>query len=119
MGGRQAAEASLRGADVRYNLELTLDEVFAGKTAKLRFATAVSCTSCKGSGGEDGSGSISCQACQGRGKTRFQQGFFTIERTCARCQGMGQAIEKPCRVCGASGRIRGEKNLRRAYPCGC
>jgi len=118
MGGRQTAETSLRGADVRYNLDLTLEETFTGKTAKLRFATAVTCSACKGGGSEGGSGSISCQGCQGRGKTRFQQGFFTIERTCVRCQGMGQVIEKPCRACGASGRTRGEKNLEVRIPSG-
>ncbi|MEI8295875.1 MAG: molecular chaperone DnaJ [Alphaproteobacteria bacterium] len=118
MSGRQTAETSLRGADIRYNLELTLDEAFTGKAAKLRFATAVSCSSCKGGGSEDGGSSTNCQACQGRGKTRFQQGFFTIERTCARCQGIGQVIEKPCRTCGASGRTRGDKNIEVKIPAG-
>lgn len=118
MGGRQAAEVNLKGADVRYNLELTLEEALHGKVEKLHFSTIVTCSSCKGSGGEDGSGITTCSACHGRGKTRFQQGFFTIERTCPKCHGMGKITEKPCRHCGATGRCRGEKNLEVRVPGG-
>lgn len=118
MGGHQAAEATLRGADVRYNLELALEEAFAGKTVHLRFNTAVPCTSCHGNGSEDGGAATNCPTCHGRGKSRFQQGFFTIERTCTRCQGLGKIIEKPCRTCGANGRIRGEKNVEVKVPAG-
>lgn len=117
-GGRQSAEANLRGSDIRYNMEITLDEAFQGKTARIKFTTAVACTSCKGSGGEDSSGKKTCTSCQGRGKVRFQQGFFTIERTCSQCNGMGQVIEKPCRTCAATGRTRGDKNLEIKIPSG-
>lgn len=118
MGGHQASEATLRGADVRYNLELSLEEAFAGKTVHLHFTTAITCTSCKGSGGEDASTAVNCPTCHGRGKTRYQQGFFTIERTCGRCHGLGKIIENPCRTCGASGRMRGEKNVEVKIPAG-
>lgn len=117
MGGRHP-EVDLKGADVRYNLDLTLEEALTGKVENLHFTTIVACPSCKGSGGEDGSGTSTCPACHGRGKTRMQQGFFTIERTCMQCQGIGKVIDKPCRKCGATGRCRGEKNLEVRVPGG-
>lgn len=114
-GGGQANQA---GADVRYNMEITLEEAFKGKNAAIKFTTLTTCSSCKGSGGEAGSRPINCTACHGRGKTRYQQGFFTIERTCATCGGVGQTIAKPCRPCNGSGRVRKEKNLDVKIPSG-
>jgi molecular chaperone DnaJ len=114
-GGAQTNQA---GADVRYNLDITLEEAFKGKNATVKFTTLVSCTSCKGSGGEAGSRPSNCTACHGRGKTRYQQGFFTIERTCTTCGGAGQVIAKPCRPCNGSGRVRKEKNLEVKIPAG-
>ncbi|MEI6628214.1 MAG: molecular chaperone DnaJ [Alphaproteobacteria bacterium] len=116
--GGGSAQASQAGADVRYNLDISLEEAYRGKTAKIKFTTLVSCTSCKGSGGEAGSRPTNCTACYGRGKTRYQQGFFTIERTCATCGGAGQTISKPCRPCNGSGRARKEKNLEVKIPAG-
>lgn len=117
-GGGASAQANQAGADVRYNLDITLEEAYRGKTANIKFTTLVSCTSCKGSGGEAGSKPTNCTACYGRGKTRYQQGFFTIERACATCGGSGQIISKPCRPCNGSGRSRKEKNLEVKIPAG-
>jgi len=114
-GGGQANHA---GADVRYNMDITLEEAYKGKNATVKFTTFTTCTGCKGSGGEEGSRPTNCTACHGRGKTRYQQGFFTIERTCATCGGAGQTISKPCRPCNGSGRVRKEKNLEVKIPAG-
>lgn len=114
----RSAQAQQSGADVRYNMDISLEEAFRGKTANIKFATLVGCVSCKGSGGESGSKPTNCSACHGRGKVRSQQGFFTIERTCATCGGMGQVITNPCRPCNGSGRVRKEKNLEVKIPAG-
>lgn len=114
-GGNQSNQM---GADVRYNLDITLEEAFKGKNAAVKFTTLITCSSCKGSGGEAGSRPTNCTACHGRGKTRYQQGFFTIERACATCGGAGQTIAKPCRPCNGSGRVRKEKNLEVKIPAG-
>jgi molecular chaperone DnaJ len=114
-GGGQANHA---GADVRYNMDITLEEAYKGKNATVKFTTFTTCTGCKGSGGEAGSRPTNCTACHGRGKTRYQQGFFTIERACATCGGAGQTISKPCRPCNGSGRVRKEKNLEVKIPAG-
>ena len=117
-GGGGGGHSNQPGADVRYNLDISLEEAYRGKSAKVKFTTFVACTSCKGSGGEAGSRPTDCSACYGRGKTRYQQGFFTIERTCATCGGAGQTIAKPCRPCNGSGRVRKEKNLEVKIPAG-
>lgn len=106
------------GSDIRYNLDITLEDAYKGKNAAVKFTTYVGCSSCKGSGGEAGSRPTNCTACHGRGKTRYQQGFFTIERTCATCGGVGQTIAKPCRPCNGSGRVRKQKNLEVKIPAG-
>lgn len=116
-GGRQA-QANTRGSDIRYNLSMTLEDAFHGKVEKLKYQTFMSCESCHGSGGENGAAPIKCSACQGRGKVRAQQGFFTIERTCPTCQGMGQTIDKPCKPCSGAGRVRREKTVDVKIPSG-
>lgn len=119
MGGRRrTAQGGVRGGDLRYNLEVTLEEAFIGKQAKIRVPTSIPCEDCNGSGGEKGAGAVTCQQCQGRGKTRAQQGFFTIERTCQTCHGAGRVIEKPCRTCRGSGRTHKERTLSVAIPAG-
>ena len=95
-----------RGADLRYNLEISLEEAFKGRETRIRVPTLVACESCSGSGAEPGSSPITCRTCHGHGKVRAQQGFFTIERTCPTCRGAGQTIEKPCRACSGSGKTR-------------
>ncbi|MBT7526492.1 MAG: DnaJ domain-containing protein, partial [Rhodospirillales bacterium] len=87
---------STRGSDLRYNMEVSLEDAFAGKQATIRVPTAATCETCTGSGAAKGSKPTTCGTCKGRGRVRAQQGFFTIERTCASCQGQGQVIDKPC-----------------------
>lgn len=119
--GRGAGEtraANMRGNDIRYNLDITLEEAFAGSTAHLKFAAPTRCTSCKGTGAEGGAAPTVCNACQGRGKLRFQQGFFTIERTCSTCQGSGQSIDKPCKSCSGAGRVKKDRSLEVKIPNG-
>ncbi|WP_282604713.1 molecular chaperone DnaJ [Pelagibius sp. Alg239-R121] len=117
MGGRRGGDAS-RGSDLRYNMEITLEEAYGGKTAQIQVPTSVACDVCDGSGAEHGSSPVSCSTCHGRGRVRAQQGFFTIERTCPSCQGVGQVIEKPCRPCGGLGRVDKEKTLQVNVPPG-
>ncbi|HLT76646.1 MAG TPA: molecular chaperone DnaJ [Ferrovibrio sp.] len=114
-GGRSSAN---RGSDLRYNLEITLEDCFKGKAAKIRVPTSVSCEACDGSGAEAGAQPIACPTCKGHGKIRAQQGFFTIERSCPTCGGMGRVIEKPCKVCGGAGRVHKEKTLAVDIPPG-
>ena len=117
MGGRRGGGAA-RGSDLRYNMEISLEEAFNGKAAQIRVPTTVSCDGCKGSGAEGGAQPVSCQTCHGRGRVRAQQGFFTIERACPACQGAGQVIDKPCRACDGAGRVHREKSLQVTIPAG-
>ena len=117
MGGRRG-RTSHRGGDLRYNMEVTLEEAYAGKTAQIRVPASVVCEVCNGSGAEPGSSPVTCQMCHGRGRVRAQQGFFTIERTCPTCNGTGRVIEKPCRNCGGNGRVHKEKTLQVNIPAG-
>jgi molecular chaperone DnaJ len=117
-GMRRSAEVNLRGSDIRYNFDMSLEEAFSGTTAKIKYLTGVSCESCKATGSEKGAAPVSCTTCHGRGKIRAQQGFFTIERTCPQCHGMGQMIENPCRSCTGTGRLRREKTLEVKVPAG-
>ena len=119
MGGRRrAGTAGVRGADLRYNMHITLEDAFRGKQARIRVPTSVACEACKGTGGAGGAGVVTCRACAGRGKIRAQQGFFTIERTCPACQGAGRVIERPCKKCNGSGRVHKDKTLSVTIPAG-
>jgi molecular chaperone DnaJ len=119
MGGRRrTSTGGMRGGDLRYNLEVTLEEAYVGKQARIRVPTSVVCEECHGSGGEKGAGAVTCPYCQGKGKVRAQQGFFTIERTCQSCHGAGRVIEKPCHTCRGSGRVHKERTLSVAIPPG-
>ena len=118
MGGGRRGGGNRRGADLRYNMEVSLEDAFNGKTAQIRVPSTVSCDACGGGGGEAGSSPVTCSTCNGRGRIRAQQGFFTIERTCPSCRGAGRVIEKPCRACDGSGRVRKEKVLQVNIPAG-
>ena len=111
-GGRE------RGSDIRYDLEIGLDEAFSGKAATLQVPTSVTCEACTGSGAKPGSKPKTCATCAGHGRVRAQQGFFAIERTCPTCQGRGQVIENPCAVCSGSGRVTRERKLSVNIPRG-
>src|SRR3981081_1183582 len=97
-GGRE------RGADLRYNMEITLEEAFHGKTAQIALPGSVPCEPCSGTGAKAGTKPKTCSMCGGAGRVRQAQGFFTLERTCPGCQGRGQMIEDPCPPCSGSGR---------------
>jgi molecular chaperone DnaJ len=119
-GGGRAGNRSgaAHGADLRYNMQISLEDAFRGRETQIRVPTAVSCGDCNGSGAAKGSRPSTCGGCQGRGKVRAQQGFFTIERTCPACNGAGQVIEDPCKTCGGAGRTRKEKTLKVTVPAG-
>jgi molecular chaperone DnaJ len=114
--GRSAGRE--RGSDLRYNMEITLDEAFKGKTAQIRIPTSVTCEACSGSGAKAGTKPKPCGSCGGAGKIRHAQGFFTLERTCPTCHGRGQVIDDPCKVCGGGGRVTRERTLSVNIPAG-
>ncbi len=119
MGGRDRGRSgATRGSDLRYNLQINLEEAYKGKEATIRVPTTVSCESCGGSGAEKGSNPVACRSCNGAGRVRMQQGFFTVERTCPTCHGAGQLIENPCSNCGGGGRVRREQTLTVTIPAG-
>jgi molecular chaperone DnaJ len=111
-GGRE------RGQDLRYNMEITLEEAFLGKTAQIEIPVSVTCESCSGTGAKAGTKPKTCSMCGGAGRVRQAQGFFTLERTCPGCQGRGQMIEDPCPSCSGSGRVTRERNLSVNIPQG-
>src|SRR6476661_864714 len=121
MGGRRGSRQRSgreRGADLRYNMEITLTEAFEGKTAQIRVPTSVTCDSCSGSGAKTGTQPTTCPTCSGAGKVRASQGFFTIERTCPSCQGRGEIINDPCSSCSGTGRVVKERTLSVNIPSG-
>lgn len=107
-----------RGADMQYTMEITLEESFAGVETTIKVPTNETCDKCSGSGAASGTGEEQCPACNGQGRTRMQQGFFTIERTCPTCNGAGKIIRDPCSKCSGQGRVRKEKSLRVKIPAG-
>jgi len=118
MGGGRRGAGPQRGADLRYNLEISLEDAFHGKQATVRVGALHACETCHGSGAEAGSKPATCPTCRGQGKVRAQQGFFTIERACPQCGGAGQIIEKPCKTCQGQGRTRKERTLSVNIPAG-
>ncbi len=114
-GGRQRAS---RGADLRYNLRVSLEEAYGGAQKTINVPSSVSCSSCSGSGAEGGGEPTTCPTCSGMGKVRAQQGFFTVERTCPTCSGMGQIIKNPCKSCGGHGRVQKDRSLSVNIPAG-
>ncbi len=116
-GGRQGGTSN-HGADLRYNMEVTLEEAFKGAKTNIRVRTAVPCGACDGSGAEGGKPPVSCPTCHGTGRIRAQSGFFTVERTCPNCHGAGRVIKDPCRACGGTGRVDEEKTLAVTIPPG-
>jgi molecular chaperone DnaJ len=120
MGGRRGRQRTgrERGADLRYNMEVSLQEAFAGKTAQIRVPTSVTCEVCASTGAKAGTQPSSCPTCGGHGKVRASQGFFTIERTCSSCHGRGEIINDPCPACNGSGRVVKERTLSVNIPAG-
>ena len=117
-GGRQRGSGRERGSDLRYNMQITLEEAYAGKTAQVRLPTSVTCEVCSGTGAKAGTKPKTCSTCNGHGRIRHSQGFFTLERTCTACHGRGQVIENPCPSCAGSGRTTKERTLSVNIPAG-
>ena len=107
-----------RGADLRYDLKISFEEAAFGTKTKIKIPRQEVCTACQGSGAESGSGRSTCSSCRGQGQVRYQQGFFTISRTCPQCQGAGQIIKKRCRACQGTGRLQKERILEVTIPAG-
>jgi molecular chaperone DnaJ len=117
-GGRGGARRAARGADARYDMSITLEEAFKGKSTKIKVKTAVECDECNGYGTQNGKEPEVCSTCNGMGKVRMQQGFFAIERPCPTCGGTGTEIKEPCEKCHGAGRVENEKNLEVKIPAG-
>ena len=118
-GGRRGRSGGReRGADLRYNMEISLEEAYSGKSAQVRIPTSVTCEACSGSGAKAGTRPKACPACGGQGRILHAQGFFTLERTCPNCQGRGQVITDPCPSCSGSGRVTRERGLSVNIPPG-
>jgi molecular chaperone DnaJ len=117
-GGRRGPGGQNRGADLRYNMEITLDEAYKGKAATIKVPTAITCETCSGSGAKPGTKAKTCGTCKGQGRVRASQGFFAIERTCPTCQGRGEVIEDSCVSCGGAGRVTKERQLSVNIPAG-
>lgn len=117
-GGGGRSSASMRGSDMQYTMEISLDDAFRGKEAKIKIPVNDTCDGCSGSGAENGTAAQSCSTCGGVGRVRQQQGFFTIERSCPSCDGAGVTIKNPCKKCSGSGRMRKEKTLKVKIPAG-
>jgi len=117
-GGRGAGARVYRGADLRYNLQLSLEEAVAGTTVKIRVPMFVECHTCGGSGAKKGSTPQTCSTCGGHGQVRMQQGFFSVQQTCPRCHGRGTVITDPCATCRGQGRVEDHKTLSVKVPPG-
>jgi molecular chaperone DnaJ len=115
-GGRRAGPA--RGSDLRYNLELNLEEAVKGTTTQIKVPNLVSCKVCSGSGAKAGSKPVSCTTCGGHGQVRMQQGFFSVQQTCPNCRGRGTVIANPCPPCRGQGRVEETKTLSVKVPAG-
>ncbi len=119
MGGSQSRGGRQGGSDLRYNLEVTLEEAFAGKKVEIEVPTRVTCETCSGSGAKPGTSPITCSTCNGIGRVRASQGgFFHVERTCPACQGRGDMVQDPCTNCAGSGRSTQRRSLSVNIPVG-
>jgi molecular chaperone DnaJ len=114
-GGRTRVR---KGADLQYNLELSLEDAVSGTTVKIRVPTLKHCTTCSGSGAKPGSSPETCSTCGGHGQVRMQQGFFSVQQTCPGCRGSGTTISDPCNTCNGNGRIKESKSLSVDVPGG-
>jgi molecular chaperone DnaJ len=117
-GGNQARTANQRGSDLRFNLDISLEEAFNGAQQIIRVIGSIACEECRGTGAAKGTKPETCSDCHGRGKMRMQQGFFTVERSCPSCQGIGQTIKDPCFSCNETGRRNQEQSLNVSIPAG-
>jgi molecular chaperone DnaJ len=117
-GGRSRGNGVFRGADLRYNLELSLEEAARGTEARIRIPAMEECATCHGSGAKPGTQAKTCPTCNGQGQVRVSQGFFSIQQTCPQCHGSGKIIPQPCETCSGAGRVRKHKTLSVKIPAG-
>ncbi len=117
-GGGSARQRPRRGADLRYDMQIGLEEAFHGKSTEIQVEVSVACEPCQGSGAEPGTGTRTCNLCHGHGKVRAQQGFFMIEKPCHNCHGRGEVLESPCRECRGEGRVDKVQQLAVDIPAG-
>ena len=117
-GGARGGKRVYRGADLRYDLELNLEEAVAGSTVKIRVPNLISCEACNGSGARKGSSPVTCTTCNGLGQVRMTQGFFSVQQTCPQCRGQGRTINDPCPTCHGKGRLRESKTISVKVPPG-
>ena len=118
-GGKQSQRSNVyRGADLRYNMEITLENAAKGTETKIRVPVLSTCKSCNGTGAKKGTEPTTCQRCQGHGQIRMQQGFFSVQQTCPDCNGTGKTIKNPCPDCNGTGRIKESKTLSVKIPAG-
>ena len=118
LGGSRRRGGVQRGADLRYDLEISFDEAAKGSETTIQIPRQETCETCSGSGAAPGTKATTCPQCQGRGQLRYQQGFFTVARTCGQCRGTGSVISKPCATCKGSGRVQQERKLTVRVPPG-
>ncbi|HDY99040.1 MAG TPA: molecular chaperone DnaJ [Pseudomonas sabulinigri] len=117
-GGGRGRSSAQRGSDLRYTLELDLEEAVRGTSVTIRVPTLVGCETCDGSGAKKGTTPSTCTTCAGHGQVRMQQGFFSVQQTCPRCHGTGKMITDPCKDCHGDGRVEKQKNLSVKVPAG-
>ncbi len=117
-GGGARSGGRERGSDLRYNMEVSLEDAYSGKSAEISVPTAVGCETCSGSGAKPGSSPVTCNTCGGVGRVRASQGFFSVERTCPECQARGEVISDPCDECSGQGRVTRERTLSVDIPAG-
>jgi len=117
-GGAGGGRQNFRGADLRYHLDLTLEEAVAGTTQKIRIPVNVECKTCDGSGAKKGTEPVTCTTCGGHGQVRIQQGFFSVQQTCPHCRGTGKMIKDPCQDCHGEGTVQEQKTLSVKVPAG-
>ena len=117
-GGGQRRDRVYRGADLRYNLEISLEEAARGSETKIRIPTLEECETCHGSGAKAGTKPQTCTTCGGHGQVRMQQGFFSVQQTCPHCGGSGKIVQEPCTSCHGQGRVKKHKTLSVKIPAG-
>ena len=117
-GQRQAGPGGAKGQDLRFNMDITLEQAFNGNKKEIRIPTSAACADCKGTGSAGGADPATCGTCHGHGRVRAQSGFFTVERMCPTCGGRGNVITTPCSNCGGQGRVHHEKQLSVNIPQG-
>jgi molecular chaperone DnaJ len=117
-GGGRSRSGVYRGADLRYNLEISLEDAARGTETRIRIPAMEECGTCHGSGARPGTQPAACPACHGHGQVRMQQGFFSIQQTCPRCHGSGKVVTSPCGTCGGAGRVKQHKTLSVKIPAG-